>query len=545
MRTTVLTFVLVAASQVLAMASAASNPVSSPAIDNLKITDWQRGRMTFYGKDGYSIHSGACHFGSIPHPYYVAATSDWWPEYINGAYEHNKCGHCFEIQCDPNGRSYCRGDRYNASIIVQVTDRCPCKHENPSNQRWCCGDEPHFDVSHEAFGELANHVGGWVYLQWREIQCPDGVGRGGALLEDPYNWTPYCTEGEESLGEMAKRRGLTTFLEAVWRAGPEVWDRLGSRARASTVVAPTNEAFANYADSLGLTVQELLEQPTLASIMRHHFFKEEISDREGALDTVSDFPITVRMADDGKMALDGVRVVEELSSCNGDLLVCDKVLWGLCKGAEAKGVAETAFEGGMKLFAQALWKLKAEMEEKEGVKTLGEEAGLWTVLAPTDGAWETFLAERGENMTEFLDSEDFVPVVSNHIIAGETRVGYMQPRCHDLLIPADVLADNVTQCEDLPMICGDPWLSRGYCAKTCGVCSEKGGETLVAMGGKKLVMESTNVDAEDQLEIFQNSEELTAPQDDATKVRIEDSLVLVPDIPACNGFLNILDKVIV
>ena len=95
------------------------------------------------------------------------------------------------------------------------------------------------------------------------------------------------------------------------------------------------------------------------------------------------------------------------------------------------------------------------------------------------------------------------------------------------------------------MICGDPWLSRGYCAKTCGVCSEKGGETLVAMGGKKLVMESTNVDAEDQLEIFQNSEELTAPQDDATKVRIEDSLVLVPDIPACNGFLNILDKVIV
>ena len=32
------------------------------------------------------------------------------------------------------------GDGLNASLIVMVTDKCPCN-------RWCCGDEPHFDLS--------------------------------------------------------------------------------------------------------------------------------------------------------------------------------------------------------------------------------------------------------------------------------------------------------------------------------------------------------------------------------------------------------------
>lgn len=277
------------------VADAASIPASSPTLDNRAITPWIRGRTTFYGSgDGYSIHEGACHYGGIPYPYFVGALSDWdeWNTYQNGAYANNKCGTCFEIQCDPNGRGYCRDDRVNASIIVRVTDRCPCKHENPSNQRWCCGDMPHFDISKQAFGEIASHTGGWVYLQWREVDCPEAIGLGGQLLENPVDWTPFCTadvavgdanERERTIADEAEERNLTTFAEALWRAGPEVWDAMTTRAMEHTVVAPTNAAFESFAAEMNLTVEELLNDQHINDIMKYHILHDKVDLSEDAV----------------------------------------------------------------------------------------------------------------------------------------------------------------------------------------------------------------------------------------------------------------------
>lgn len=39
------------------------------------------------------------------------------------------------------------------SVVVMVSDSCPCNHPNPSNSRWCCG-QPHLDLSWLAFKQI-------------------------------------------------------------------------------------------------------------------------------------------------------------------------------------------------------------------------------------------------------------------------------------------------------------------------------------------------------------------------------------------------------
>ena len=594
----------------------ASNPVSSPAIDQLDKTGWTKGRMTFYGKDGYSIHDGACHYGGIPYPYYVAALSDWWPEYRNGAYEHNKCGHCFEIQCDPRGRGYCRGDRLNASIIVRVTDRCPCHHENPSNKRWCCGDEPHFDVSHEAFGELASHVGGWVNLQWREIQCPEAVGLGGDILLDPLNWTPHCNkDGDTNLADLLTREGLTTFSEAVWRAGPDVWDALTTKAHQHSVIAPTNEAFEHAAEAMGLSVEEFLDEPSLKEIVKYHFLKDVVDfddavcadvrpgdhsceqekewnkcgspdfDSKGwcrktcgkcqSLETMANEAMTLSLGDDNATVIDrgisprNTHITKVEPACNGNLAIADSVLFSLCKSEDAKGVLQLAQEAGLLHFTEAAWKANILSSDSLGI---GNEYGLYTVFAPTDGAFDQTIKKLGfKNFTDFLNSEDLVDIMSNHVVKGKQHVGYFEKQCHDLAVPKEIIDliptasswfNATVGCEEIRNLgfCSNDWVATGYCRETCGRCQSSGKkqeEMVFSVANIPLTFQQSKVNAMDLLRIFNvDDQDIDAVPKDAFKVDVvlqgdkkkkaksQSTTVLVPDINACNGLLNIVDSVL-
>ena len=57
------------------------------------------------------------------------------------------------------------------SVIVEVTDQCPCV----GNERWCCGDKVHFDLSPEAFSRIANTGAGVINTQFRPVTCPVSV----------------------------------------------------------------------------------------------------------------------------------------------------------------------------------------------------------------------------------------------------------------------------------------------------------------------------------------------------------------------------------
>jgi hypothetical protein len=92
-----------------------------------------------------------------------------------------ECGKCFEVLCVP-GRT--RGlassalgpwegclDPGRRSVVVMISDSCPCHHPNSGNKRWCCGDERHMDLSYSAFDAIAQRDKGVVDLKIRPVSC--------------------------------------------------------------------------------------------------------------------------------------------------------------------------------------------------------------------------------------------------------------------------------------------------------------------------------------------------------------------------------------
>ena len=155
-------------------------PAKEPRLDPRAFGAWKEGRATFYGHgDGWSIDDGHCQYGEIPEPRYIAALSVWGG--FGGDWHKINCGRCYEIKCNAESEySNCREDRLNASLVVHITDKCPCND-------WCCGDAAHFDLSWEAFAEIGHHDGGVIGLVFRETNCPEGddFGIGGELVLDP------------------------------------------------------------------------------------------------------------------------------------------------------------------------------------------------------------------------------------------------------------------------------------------------------------------------------------------------------------------------
>ncbi|GMH41259.1 hypothetical protein BSKO_09169 [Bryopsis sp. KO-2023] len=145
---------------------------------------WRAGRSTFFGDRPLdNLNKGSCGYGSLqPHKgtgLDIAAISDRHYEY------YGSCGRCFEVKCRPT-QFY---DKYgnflerntachdpNKIITVTITDVCPCYDPLPwntdTNQRWCCGDMDHFDLSYNAFGKLSPMKWGVIGMWYRPVNCP-------------------------------------------------------------------------------------------------------------------------------------------------------------------------------------------------------------------------------------------------------------------------------------------------------------------------------------------------------------------------------------
>jgi hypothetical protein len=141
---------------------------------------WNEGRATYYGLDGWSIHTGSCGYGYLDEKagtgWDVAAAADTNPDY------KNSCGKCREIKCKPidfkdgygqwlHRKDVCHDP--DASVVVTIVDTCPCSYPGNwySNKRWCCGDMYHIDVSIWTFEKLTDLKWGVIALSWREVPC--------------------------------------------------------------------------------------------------------------------------------------------------------------------------------------------------------------------------------------------------------------------------------------------------------------------------------------------------------------------------------------
>lgn len=160
--------------------------------------EWQLGRGSFYGPtDQFKSDwgTGTCRcwssdsyrpdvpcFDDIVSPSYIAAVDTAGMQYTG------TCGTCLEIRCTtgptrglassmyPEGA--CKGEE---SVIVQVTDSCPCE-QNESNRRWCCQDTArgvrHLDIAEPAFLKLAQQEAGVIDVLFRQIPCTPSIDTG-------------------------------------------------------------------------------------------------------------------------------------------------------------------------------------------------------------------------------------------------------------------------------------------------------------------------------------------------------------------------------
>eukprot|EP01024_Parvocaulis_polyphysoides_P028153 TRINITY_DN25457_c0_g1_i2.p1 TRINITY_DN25457_c0_g1~~TRINITY_DN25457_c0_g1_i2.p1 ORF type:complete len:553 (+),score=83.98 TRINITY_DN25457_c0_g1_i2:120-1778(+) len=194
-------------------------------IDVILAAPWRDGRATFYGNEYWlwDIHQGSCGYGYLcPEEgtgWDIAALPDIHPEYSGS------CGRCYEIKCRPStftdnyGNFLERTQLYNtcrepdASLVVTITDTCPCYYaENLySNQRWCCGDMDHLDISVWAFEKLADLKWGVIGLSYREVPCDHQPSKPAKPVASPYPPAPQpddvvCPRGNFPLRQNVMNR---------------------------------------------------------------------------------------------------------------------------------------------------------------------------------------------------------------------------------------------------------------------------------------------------------------------------------------------------
>ncbi len=149
-------------------------------------SEWKAGRATWYGgpsgpgPDGMSIYTGSCGYGEDLGNHFVTAVQ------TDGGYDYGlteECGKCIEVVCvDGPTRGFewselgkwagCQEPAVK-SVVVKITDSCPCNHPNEGNKRWCCGDREHLDLSYAAFDQIAIRHRGVVDLKFRPASCKD------------------------------------------------------------------------------------------------------------------------------------------------------------------------------------------------------------------------------------------------------------------------------------------------------------------------------------------------------------------------------------
>lgn len=143
--------------------------------------DFSIGRATNYVYN----NNGACGFGPIfpdegplSNPLYVLAIPDC-AKIFPGS-----CGICLEIKCrdaiikddflaELDRTAACYDE--DVSLILRNVDACPSFYpaNQQSNSRWCsCGAGiAHFDISSEAFVQLADLSYGVIGISWRRVSC--------------------------------------------------------------------------------------------------------------------------------------------------------------------------------------------------------------------------------------------------------------------------------------------------------------------------------------------------------------------------------------
>lgn len=218
--------------------------------------------------------------------------------------------------------------------------------------------------------------------------------------------------------EVAEANGsFTTLVAALQASGLDAV--LADETRDFTVFAPTDAAFAAALADLGITAADLLASPNLADILLYHVVADAEINSTAAI-AAAGTTVTTANTDDIGVSLRGMDLfinasrveLADVGANNGVIHVIDAVLLPT-EDDPASGTIDTvaATNGSFDTLVLAL--------QTAGLDTvLADAAGKFTVFAPTDAAFDDFLADAGITAADLLASPDLADILLYHVISG-------------------------------------------------------------------------------------------------------------------------------
>jgi uncharacterized surface protein with fasciclin (FAS1) repeats len=218
--------------------------------------------------------------------------------------------------------------------------------------------------------------------------------------------------------EVAAANGsFTTLVAALETAGLD--DVLADESRDFTVFAPTDAAFESLLADLGITAGDLLADPNLTDILLYHVIPDLEIDSTQAI-AAAGTTLTTANTDDIGVALQGSDLfinasrveTPDVDASNGVIHVIDAVLLPTEDDPASGTITDVAVANGS--FTTLVAALQTAMLDS----VLADTDGKFTVFAPTDAAFQTFLNDEGLTADQLLASEDLSDILLYHVIDG-------------------------------------------------------------------------------------------------------------------------------
>ena len=212
---------------------------------------------------------------------------------------------------------------------------------------------------------------------------------------------------------LAVNENFSSFQEMIFRAN------LGDELSADgpfTVFAPTNAAFNNYLTERGMTRQQLMESPALRDLVLYHILSGALLTHQipvGQMETLSpNNVISFEIEDNAILINRNTNILTpDVQAVNGVIHGINRVL----EAPEDTTVTNTvvdiaARDENLSIFSAAIE--AAGLEETFGTSEV-------TVFAPTNEAFERFVAENNMTLGALLGNEPLISsILLNHTLAG-------------------------------------------------------------------------------------------------------------------------------
>lgn len=223
---------------------------------------------------------------------------------------------------------------------------------------------------------------------------------------------------------------FTILLAALQVADPAFLDRLTNpdtvAATFTTVFAPTDEAFMEAFNGLGITAEDVLADPDLVTaVLSYHilpgiFSTENFAAHESALygTFYPHTPLTISSDEEGTISVGFASIVTpDIPALNGMIHVIDSVL-----------IPEMAAEEAMmEEPTQSIYEILQTREDfsifLEAMELMGFQTDLsitpYTLFIPTDDVLNAFMESIGVTKEElFANTDTITPILFYHFLSG-------------------------------------------------------------------------------------------------------------------------------